>query len=110
MRIEFEFSGGYGGLFAKHPLALSVDIDNLPEDERTELLKLVQSSGLLDMDPAHSPAPPNQQRDAFAYRLSIYDGEQAKSFAFDDATAPADVHPLLAILRKRAMEQQGKRG
>lgn len=110
MRIEFEFSGGYGGLFAKRPLVLRVDTEDLPEDERAGLLDLVQASGLLDREPARPAGHPGPQRDAFAYRLSIHDGDLAKSFAFDDATVPTDAHPLLAFLRKRAMEQRAKRG
>lgn len=103
MRIEFEFAGGYGGLFAKQPLALRLDTDALAEDERTELMRLIQASGLLEMAPTAPQGRPGQTRDAFAYRLTLRDEATDKSFAFDDATAPASVHPLLADLRRRAM-------
>lgn len=103
MRIDFQYSGGYGGLFAKRPLAVSVSVDDLGEDERRELLSLVASSGLLETELAQPQASPGLQRDVFTYSLSIYEGGKAKSFTFDDSTAPASVHPLLAFLRKLAI-------
>ena len=109
MRIEFEFSGGYGGLFVRRPLAVRVNTEDLPADKRNELTALVQSSGVLEIEPTRPDAPPGAQRDVFIYRLSIRHGDLSKSFAFDDATAPAGVHPLLAFLRQLAIEEQGKR-
>ncbi len=107
MRIDYQFSGGYGGLFAKRPLALSMNADDLAEDEHHELLTLVASSGLLKMEPASAGARLEPQRDAFAYRLSISEGDMVKSFAFNDATAPASAHPLLAFLRQLAIDRHG---
>ena len=106
MRIDFQFSGGYGGLFAKHPLALCMNADDLAEDERRELLSLVESSGLLETEPAPAGSRPGPQRDVFTYRLSIREGDMVKSFAFDDSTVPASAHPLLAFLRQLAIDRQ----
>ena len=105
MRIDFEFSGGYGGLFAKRPLSVSVSVEDLGGDERRELLRLVASSGLLETDLTQSRAPSGPQRDVFAYSLSIYEGDKVKSFAFDDSTAPDSAHPLLAFLRQLAISR-----
>jgi len=103
MHIEFKFSGGYGGLFTKKPRLLRLNTDDMPDDQRRELVELVRSSGLLDMEPSETQTGP--QRDAFTYTLTIRDGGIAKTFPFDDATAPPGAHPLLAFLRKRAMDQ-----
>ena len=106
MLIDFQFSGGYGGLFAKQPIALSTSPDDLDQDNRSKLLALIESSGLLEIEAAPAGAPPGPQRDVFTYRLSIREGDMVKSFAFDDTTAPTSAHPLLMFLRQLAIDRQ----
>jgi len=114
MQIEFEFSGGYGGLFAKRPLALRLASEELPARQREELATLVETSGIMTMAPV-APAgppqgPPGPQRDVFNYRLTISRGDVRKSFDFDDVTAPPALQPLLGFLRELAIERQSERG
>ncbi|SNQ60463.1 protealysin inhibitor emfourin [Candidatus Methanoperedens nitratireducens] len=104
MRIDFEFSGGYANLrYGYH-----ANTDELPEDVARELLSLVESSGIFKIQQSEvaptSAGPP----DVFFYRLSLYDAKRRISLSFNDVTAPAALHPLLALLRKLAMEQAGK--
>jgi len=106
MRIEFEFSGGYGGLFAARPLGYRAETDELPDEERDKLLALVRDSGVLELKPARDAGGAGPQRDVFTYRLMIGEGAAAKTFAFDDASAPPAVRPLLSFLRELAMEQR----
>ena len=122
MRIDFEFSGGYGGLFARRPLALSLDSGELPAAQRQELTALVDASGIMTMaplppggppqGPPQGPPPgppPGPQRDVFTYRLTISRGDLRKSFDFDDVTAPPALQPLLGFLRGLAIERQSER-
>ena len=104
MHIEFEFSGGYGGLFAAQPLGYRVETDELPDEVRDKLLGLIRNSGILEPDAVRGAAAPGPQRDVFTYSLTIGGGADAKSFAFDDASAPPAVHPLLSYLRELAIE------
>jgi len=108
MEIEFEFSGGYGGVFAKRPLVYRADTGDLPEEEREALLGLVRDSGVLELE--EPAARPSRARDAFDYRLSIRDGELRRSLQCDDASAPPAVRPLLAHLRKLALEARVSAG
>lgn len=106
MRIEFECSGGYGGLFAKEPLSYRVDTGTLPKDLGDELLRLIDASGLLERDAAAATGKPGMGRDVFNYRISIRDQGSAKTFVFDDISAPPAARPLLNYLRQRAIEQR----
>lgn len=108
MQIEFEFSGGYGGIFAKHPLVYRVDTDDLTEGEREALLALVRDSGVLELE--EPAARPSRGRDTLDYRLSLRDGEVRRSLHCDDASAPAAARPLLAHLTKLALEARARAG
>lgn len=105
MRITFEMSGGYGGLFALRPLSFHVDTADLSETDREELLALVRSSGLLEATAAETAAASGRP-DVYHYRLSIAHERGAASFAFDDLTAPANVRPLLQHLQQRAVQER----
>ncbi|MDH3597671.1 MAG: hypothetical protein OEM93_22760, partial [Rhodospirillales bacterium] len=104
MRIEFEFSGGYGGLFAAQPLGYRVETDDLPDEERDKLLALIANSGVLKLKEAPVAGGAGPQRDVFTYSLTIGGRGTAKTFAFDDANAPPAVRPLLDFLRELAVE------
>jgi len=45
MRIDFECSGGYANI----RLAYHVDTDELPQEVANEILELVESSGIFDL-------------------------------------------------------------
>lgn len=100
MRIDFEFSGGYAYIRAKY----HANTDKLPKEVAEELLRLVESSGIFDLKQSEvaptSAGPP----DVFFYKLSLYEDGRSISLSFNDVTIPATVHPLLAFLRKLALE------
>ena len=105
MRIDFECSGGYANL----RLTYHVDTDELPQELAEELLRLVKSSGIFDLQQQSEVAPTSTgPPDVFFYKLSLYKGNRRKSLSFNDVTAPASLHPLLALLRKLALEQRQK--
>ncbi|MFQ5932315.1 MAG: protealysin inhibitor emfourin [Nitrospiraceae bacterium] len=104
MHIEFECSGGFANL----RLAYRANTEELPQELRGELLRLVEVSGIFALQESdvapQSPGPP----DVFFYRLSLAEGGRKKSLSFNDVTAPAELHPLLALLRELALEQRRK--
>lgn len=104
MRIDFEFSGGYANLrFEYH-----ANTDELPEEVAKELLGLVESSGIFEIQQSEVATTSAGPPDVFFYRLSLYDAGRRISLSFNDVTAPVALHPLLALLRKLAIEQAGK--
>ncbi len=106
MLIGFQFSGGYGGLFAKQPLSICIDTDNITVEERNELLTLLKSSGLLDTKLTSTAMKSTRHRDVFTYRLTIREQEMEMTFSFDDTTVPVATRPLLAFLKQLAIEKK----
>ena len=106
MHVEFEFSGGYGGLFATEPLTYRAELEELPEETRSRLSELIRSSGLLESEPPAVREGTGQARDTFTYRLSIREKNSIRRFCVDDVSAPPGVHPLLDFLRDLALESR----
>ena len=105
MQIDFECSGGLANL----QLRYHADTAALPRELAEELLRLVESSQVFDLREGalapKSAGPP----DVFIYRLSLQEGARKKSLSCNDVSAPASLHPLLALLRKLALKQ-GRKG
>ena len=108
MEIEFEFSGGYGGLFARQPLSYRARVDDLPPEVGRRLSELIEAAGLERLEGGTAPPAAGPGRDVFTYRLSIREHGGARSFAFDDVTAPSRLRPLLGYLRELALERRAK--
>lgn len=104
MRIDFESAGGYGGLFTAQPLSYKVDTEDLPQNLRDKLDGLIAASGLLELESVPEAPAPGQARDTFTYKLSLRDRTTAKTFAFDDISAPPAARPLLNYLRELALQ------
>jgi len=103
MQIDFASSGGFANL----QLNYRVDTNDLPGEQARELTRLVESSGVFDLQ--QEDANPNVavgRADVISYRLSVSDGDRPTTLWFNDITAPASVRALLAYLRKLALEQK----
>jgi len=101
MRIGFECSGGYANI----RLAYHVDTDELPQEVANEILELVESSGIFDLQQSEVAPTSEGPPDVFFYRISLYEGTKRNSLYFNDVTAPATLQPLLALLQELAWEQ-----
>ncbi|HSL44249.1 MAG TPA: protealysin inhibitor emfourin [Anaerolineales bacterium] len=109
MQIDFASSGGFANL----ELNYRGDTNTMPEEQAKELERLIESSGLFDLEqedatpqPRAAAGPP----DVIAYRLTISDGARQSTLWLNDVTAPAAVRPLLAFLRKLAIEEKRQGG
>jgi len=103
MRIDYERSGGFANL----QLSCHLNTDGMPQDQAEELLKLVESSKVFeiqqsDVTPVMGAGPP----DVFSYRLSLLEGGKQKALSFNDVSAPASLRPLLVVLQRIALEQK----
>ena len=110
MQLEFEMSGGYGGLFATKPLSIRVNTDELADKGQTELIELIElieASKLRNLT-REDIAPPNPGvRDAFQYRLTLINAGERRQLAFDDSNLPAALRPLVETLKRLALERGG---
>ena len=105
MQIDFASSGGFANL----QLNYRADTNTLPEEQAQELTRLVESSGAFDLQQEDVNANVAVGRaDVISYRLTLAEGTKQTTLWFNDLTAPASIRPLLAYLRKLALEQ--KRG
>jgi hypothetical protein len=105
MLIDFESSGGYANL----QLSYHANTDTLPPEIAAEISKLVASSGVFDISQEDVAPSPSGPPDVLSYRLSLRDGARQTTLTLNDVTAPPSLHPLLALLRKLAVEERLKR-
>ena len=104
MRIDFECSGGYANL----QLTYHGNTDEFPQELAKEFLALVKKSGFFNLQQSDVAPTSTGPPDVFFYRLTLYEGCRKKSLSFNDVTAPSSLHPLLAFLRKLALDQKRK--
>ena len=107
MQIDFASSGG----FANIELVYRADTATMPEEQARELEGLVESSGVFELE--KDDVQPNVtvgRADVISYRLSLNDGSRQITLWLNDVTAPASLRPLLAELRKLAIEQKRSSG
>jgi hypothetical protein len=98
VRIDFECSGGYAGL----QLTYDVDTNELDPERATELETAVSDSGILESDWKPAAPPGSGPPDVMTYRVSVEDGGRTKRVTVTDITAPVELRPLLAVLRRYA--------
>ena len=101
MKVHFEMSGGYGGLYAADPLAVDVDIEALPEDERAELRRMARDAMASPPVPDHPDVAP----DLMTYRLRIDDGDRWE-VVVDDRTMTEDMLPLVEYMQSIAIQKR----
>lgn len=99
MQIDFASSGGV----RNQELIYQAETNTLPEKEAKELLRLVESSGIFELQ--QSDINPNVtvgRADVITYRISLSDENRQATLWMNDVTAPASVRPLLALLQDLA--------
>ena len=109
MQIDFASSGGFANL----ELNYRGDTNTMPEEQANELERLVESSGVFELEqedatpqPRAAAGPP----DVIAYRITLSDGTRQATLWFNDVTVPAAVRPLLTELRRLAIQQKRQGG
>jgi hypothetical protein len=103
MQIDFASTGGFANLH----LDYRADTNTLPEEQAQELMRLVESSGAFELEQEDVNANVVVGRaDVISYRLTLSEGARQTTLWFNDLTAPASIRPLLAYLRKLALNQK----
>lgn len=102
MRIEFECSGGYGGL----RFAYQGEIDALPAAEAKVLLGLIEAADIFDLTPAQLSKKTRPIPDDFACRLTLSKAGKKKTLSFNELGAPENLRRLSVYLRKLAIKKQ----
>lgn len=105
MQIDFASSGGVNNV----ELVYQAETNTLPEREAKEIDRLVESSGVFELQQSDiNPSVTVGRADVITYRLSLSDGDRQTTLWMNDVTAPIAVRPLLAFLQNLALERQDK--
>jgi hypothetical protein len=101
LQIYFECEGGFVNLQLKY----RVNTEELAPERKQEILNVVEKSGVFDIQPDTIAPEGYGSPDAVLYKLSLTDGRKKQSLVCNDVTAAPAVRPLLALLRKLALDQ-----
>jgi hypothetical protein len=102
MRIEYQCSGGFGGL----RLAYRGETDSLPAAEARMLLDLIEAANVFDLNPKQVSQKSRNIPDDFACRLTLLKAGKKKTLSFNELGAPETLRRLSVHLRKLAIKKQ----
>lgn len=102
-KIKFERTGGFAGI----RLAAEIEMDDLPEEQREEILELIDD---IDLDEVlgklgSKPSMP----DEFTYNLIITTEHIEHTIMIGDSNLPDEAKPLIKILESIAKRQMRKK-
>ena len=104
-KIKFERTGGFAGI----RLAAEIKMDELPEDQKREILDLLNKADIDELSEKLSdekPAP-----DAFVYSITVESKEREYKVIAGESSLPDDLQPLiekLEVLAKRQMRKKAE--
>jgi hypothetical protein len=104
MRIEYQCSGGYGGLH----LAYQVEIEALSAAEAKRLVDMIEAANVFDLNPKQISQKSRPIPDDFSCRLTLSTAEKKKTLSFNELSVPENLRRLSAHLRKLAIQQKGR--
>lgn len=99
MRIDFQRTGGFGGMAMERGLTL--DTAHLPAAEAQELASLLARAGPEARQP-RSAAPAGPARDLFHYTLTFEEHGRRWTIEASDADLPEPLRALIRWLLDRA--------
>jgi hypothetical protein len=99
MKISFERTGGFAGM----RMAISIDIDSLPDPDVVALQKLVTDADFFNLaEPGAGKVIP----DGFQYAITIEGDGKQRTIQVADGSVPDKLRPLLDDLSLRARSQR----
>jgi hypothetical protein len=103
MYIEYQCSGGYGGL----RFTYQGETDALPTADAKVLLGLIEAANIFDLTPKQLSNKSRPVPDDFACRLTLSKAGKKKALSFNELGAPENLRRLSVHLRKLAIKKQG---
>jgi hypothetical protein len=102
-KIKFERTGGFAGI----RLTAEVEMDNLPEDEKRELIKILDDSDFDELPKKLSGKMPIP--DEFVYSITVNSREKEYQVVAGESSLPDDLQPLIEKLERIAKKQMRKK-
>jgi hypothetical protein len=91
-KIKFERSGGFAGII----LSTEIEMDDLPEDQKREIINLLDEADFDELPEKLSSK--NPMPDEFIYSITAYSSEEEHSMLAGESSLPDDLQPLIEIL------------
>lgn len=98
-KIKFERTGGFAGI----RLHAELDMDELPKDQKREILEILDGSDFDELPEKLSSKMPIP--DEFVYSITVESGEKEKRVFAGESSLPGDLKPLIEILERFAKSQ-----
>jgi hypothetical protein len=102
-RIIFERTGGFAGI----RLAADIEVNELPEDEKHEILELLDDMDFDELPEKLSGSTP--MPDGFVYSITVISNKKEYKVLADESSVPNDMQPLIEILENMAKRQMRKK-
>jgi hypothetical protein len=102
MHIDYQCSGGFGGL----RLVYKGETDALPDDEAKMLLDLIEAANVFELNPKQASQKSRNIPDDFTCRLTLSMAGKKKTLSFNELGAPESLRRLSVHLRKLAIKKQ----
>lgn len=102
-KIKFERTGGFAGI----RLAADIEMDDLPEDQRKEILELLDELDFEELPKKLTREAP--VADGFVYSISVVSGKREQKIVAGESALPADMQPLVEILESITKRQMRKK-
>lgn len=101
-QIKFERTGGFAGI----RLAANIELNKIPEDQKKEILNLLDEMDFEDIPEKLSGRMPIP--DEFVYSIVIESEKQEYKVLAGESALPQEMQPLIEILEGIAKRQMRK--
>jgi hypothetical protein len=99
MRVRFKMDGGLVYLPGRSE-TVTVDTDDLPEEEAEELERLVEAAGFFGL--SETSPPPRGAADGFRYTISVTSSGHSHTVHLADPIEDPDIQALVEYLEAKA--------
>lgn len=102
-RIKFERSGGFAGI----RLTADIEVNDLPKDQKEEILELLDEMDFEELPEKLAGKLPIP--DEFVYSIIVESGKREYKVVAGESALPKDMQPLIEILESAAKRQMRKK-
>ena len=102
-KIIFERTGGFAGI----RLAAEIKMDDLPEDQKREIIELLDETDFDELPEKLSGKMPVP--DEFVYSITVNSREKEHRVLSGESSLPNELQPLIGILETIAKRQMRKK-
>jgi len=102
-KIKFERTGGFAGI----RLAAEIEMDDLPDDQKREIIELLDEADFEELAEKLSDEKPVP--DGFVYSITVEAKEKEYKVLAGESSLPDDMQPLIEMLESLTKKQMRKK-